>query len=959
MEQKIYRLIPLLSFLALSVFTNVSFAQLTVTDNQTAAALAANLTGAGVIVTNPTLNCAGVANGLFKGVSNLGIDSGIVLTSGRAATGPGGTGVNGSPVLDGPTTANNYPGDADLTILAGNGTNDACVLQFDFVPSGDTVKFNYVFGSAEYTHYSCSGFNDVFGFFISGPTFAGSHNIALIPNTNIPVAVNSTTDLTVNNANPAQCNAMGPGSPFAQYYVDNSTGTYITYYGFTTVLTAIAAVTPCDTYHLKLAVADAGDFVLDSGVFLEQGSLTSGTTSIATFGPGGLPYVVRGCAPGKFVFTRPKATPFPKVVHYQIAGTAINGTDYETIADSAVIPANDTTDTLFIYALPANPATGPKTVKLYILSPYLCNGNQITDSAEITILDSIYIHIITPDTPICIGQSVNIIAEGDSILNFHWTPPTALNNPDTLLPTATPTVTTTYTLTADLAGSGCPSMHDNITIFVKYPPTIDLGPDVTTCVGVPVQLNANITPANQTYTYSWDPTTYLSDPTIPNPVSTPTVQNDITYVLTADPGAVGCSRTGTITIHELPNDFTLENPDTVVCVGGVVQVRATGDSHFTYLWTPSTYVSNPQIINPVITPDTTVYYTITATYPGCPDMIHSFGIEVQPNPIVNIPDSAQMCQWKSITINATVTPPYTNYTYAWTPNTGLDNDNTPNIVFTGDASNNYILTVTTPNGCTGSDSTYITVFRGNFGTLTPSVNTDICPRDSVVLHAGGGVFYNWTPNSPDFISDSISANPVVYPFTDTKYEVLITDVHGCLDTLDVQFFVHSNAVIDLPDSVVLYPGESYQMNPQGNALYFNWAPSSGLSATDIANPVSMPDVRTRYIVNATTEWGCKTSDSIDIIINNESVLDIPNAFSPGSGPNSEFKIVKRGIATLKNFRIFNRWGNMIFETTDINQGWDGTYKGVPQPFGVYVYSVEAYTSTGRKFIKQGNVTLIR
>jgi gliding motility-associated-like protein len=229
----------------------------------------------------------------------------------------------------------------------------------------------------------------------------------------------------------------------------------------------------------------------------------------------------------------------------------------------------------------------------------------------------------------------------------------------------------------------------------------------------------------------------------------------------------------------------------------------------------------------------------------------------------------------------------------------------------------------------------------------------------VVIHAAGGVLYNWTPNDRDFISDSTSDNPVVYPFSDTKYQVLVTDIHGCHDTLAVKFFVHSDAIISLPDSVVLYPGESYQMNPQGNVLYYNWSPATGLSATDIANPVSMPDVRTRYIVNGATEWGCKTTDSIDIIVNSESVLDIPNAFSPGSGPNSEFKIVKRGIATLKNFRIFNRWGTMVFETTDINSGWDGTYKGTPQPFGVYVYMVEAYTSTGRKFIKQGNVTLIR
>ena len=100
-------------------------------------------------------------------------------------------------------------------------------------------------------------------------------------------------------------------------------------------------------------------------------------------------------------------------------------------------------------------------------------------------------------------------------------------------------------------------------------------------------------------------------------------------------------------------------------------------------------------------------------------------------------------------------------------------------------------------------------------------------------------------------------------------------------------------------------------------------------------------------------------DSIDILVNYESVLDLPNAFSPGSAPNDLLKIVKRGQATLKKFAVFNRWGQKVFETTNIEEGWDGQFKGRPQPLGVYVYMVEAITNTGRRFYKQGNVTLIR
>jgi gliding motility-associated-like protein len=191
------------------------------------------------------------------------------------------------------------------------------------------------------------------------------------------------------------------------------------------------------------------------------------------------------------------------------------------------------------------------------------------------------------------------------------------------------------------------------------------------------------------------------------------------------------------------------------------------------------------------------------------------------------------------------------------------------------------------------------------------------------------------------------------------YTVVITDQHNCTDTFSSYLTVHPDAVLELGENVTLYPGESLQMDPKGNTLYYKWFPPLGLSSTSIANPVAMPDVNTRYFVTGTTEWGCRVVDSIDVIVAMESILDVPNAFTPGSQPNSEIKIIKKGIATLKYFRIFNRWGGKVFETSDIDKGWDGMLNGTPQPMGVYVYVVEANTKTGKRFYKQGNITLIR
>lgn len=957
------RFIFLNTLLIILIFKySISQAQVNVTSGQTASVLAQKLVGTGVNINNATLNCTSNANGIFTVVtSNLGLDSGIVLTSGQAATVGTTQGVNGPNTGPGPSVSNNTAGDPDLnTVLNGLLSADACILEFDFVPAGDTIKFDYVFGSTEYQNYSCSVYNDVFGFFITGPGITGTQNLAKIPGTTIPICVNSTTGVTTGTL----CTAMGAGSPFSQYYINNLGGATITYGGFTTVFTAISPVTPCTTYHLKLAIGDGSstgtDHILDSGVFLKAGSLTSNAVTVTPVGGGGLtapvPYCVRGCLPGQFIFNRPLANPTPLTIHYQILGTAVNGTDYTFIPDSVVIPANQTSVTQYIAGLPVSPPTGPKTVKLRIFSPYACTSPIVIDSAEISIYDSLYVNILSPDTAICKYQSVHILTEGDSLLHFTWSPTTAIDSVNGRQPTVTPLTTTTYTVSATLPGSGCPASHDHITITIKNEPTVDAGPDRTTCLGVPVQFNLNVTPTNQTYTYTWSPGTYLNSTTIANPISNPT--GDITYYIKADPGAAGCFGYDTVSIHVLPNDFALYNNDTAICKGSSVQINALGDTSFTYRWTPGIWVSDTTIINPTITPDTSQQYIITASFPGCPNIVHQIYIDVQPNAQVYVGPDREKCQWDTLQFNPIIIPAgYPYYTYNWTPSAGVDYPTNKDMVFSGQSDvAPMTLTVTTPAGCIGSDDVNITVHQGNFGSLAPA-DTDLCPRSTIHYRASGAVSYNWTPST--FLTSDTSSNPIASPVTDIQYTVLATDQFGCFDTLTSNVIVHPDAVVLLPDSARIYPGESVTMDPQGNALYFSWFPPLGLSSTTIANPIAMPEVNTRYFVTGTTEWGCSATDSIDVMVNTETLLDLPNAFSPGSEPNSEIKIIKRGIATLKYFRIFNRWGTKVFETTNIDEGWNGQYNGTPQPMGVYVYMIDAVTNTGRRFTKQGNITLIR
>ena len=224
--------------------------------------VAQTLLGQGVAISNVTLTGAAASAGLFAGgASTIGLNSGIILSSGSVH---GAKGPNGS---DNTTTAFGTEGDADLTALSGFPTHDASILDFDFVPSGDKVSFRYVFGSEEYNEFVSSQFNDVFGFFITGPGING--NFALVPGTGEPVSINSINGGnpfgTVPVSNPSLYRNNDPNDP-GPATIDIQAD------GMTVVLTLTATVVPGETHHMKLAIADAGDFVLDSWVFIQSGS---------------------------------------------------------------------------------------------------------------------------------------------------------------------------------------------------------------------------------------------------------------------------------------------------------------------------------------------------------------------------------------------------------------------------------------------------------------------------------------------------------------------------------------------------------------------------------------------------------------------------------------------------------------------------------------------------------------
>lgn len=973
----------LVAFLVCSMAIS-SFAQLTVVGSQTANDLAQMLAGNGVTVSNAAFsNCELVAEGKFwvtpPNVSNLGIDSGIVLTSGTAQTGFPGIGVNAPAGVNTTSHLSNYA-DVDLAVLAGFPSRDACVLEFDFIPLGDTIKFDYVFGSCEYPDFTCSSFNDVFGFFINGPGISGpftnnSKNIAIVPTTiSCPVGVNTVNLPTPGgnccNTNQICYNATAPcatltAAQMATFFVCNGAGTTVMYPGFTSVFTAYAVTVPCSTYHLKLAICDASDQALDSGVFLKAGSLSSNSISISAISSliSPYPYIVEGCAAGFVKIKRSVATPFPYTMNYTVGGNASYPADYTVTPipggppfGQVTIAAGDTVAYLAISALQDGLTEGIEEIKIY---EYAACSNNIVDSVSLFISDSIIMNIITPDTAICAEDSVHILVNGSDSLQYTWTPVSNINNPNIKEPTVSPNVSTSYIVCASLPLAGCAPTCDTINITINQPPNVHISNDTIICKDMVIQFNPVITPA-QTYTYTWSGTglPFLNAANIPNPVGTFSNQGNFDLILHVEPQAAGCAGDDTITIKVLPNDITLHNSDTSICKGAQVQINVTGDPLFSYNWTPPTWLNNANIEDPISLPDTTVTYTVTATFPGCIPMIKSFTIDVQPNPVVDLGADRELCNWDTLQLNPLVTPVYPNYIYTWSPAVGLTSSNTLNTVFNGHSNGTYQLLVSTPVGCKDSDMVAITVHSVEFAMITPSEST-LCPKGSVQYQSSGGISYFWSPST--FLNDSLIGNPVATPISDIDYTVYSQSIFGCTDTDIVRIQMVSDAVLDAGDDQTLYPGESAQLNATGNCSFFTWTPAAFLSNNLISNPIANPPVTTQYFVAATTEYGCSAIDSVTIRISPESILDLPNAFSPGAGTsiNDELRIIVRGMATLNFFRVYNRWGELVFSTSDIDKGWNGQYKGKPQPLGVYVYVLDAATSTGKKIFKQGNITLIR
>ncbi len=237
----------------------------------------------------------------------------------------------------------------------------------------------------------------------------------------------------------------------------------------------------------------------------------------------------------------------------------------------------------------------------------------------------------------------------------------------------------------------------------------------------------------------------------------------------------------------------------------------------------------------------------------------------------------------------------------------------------------------------------------------------ICKNQSGQLSAAGGTSYTWTPATG--LSCTNCPNPAANPLSTTNYSVIVTDGNGCMDTVNTSVYVQQPPnTINWDTSIVI--GQTTPL--PGNAgigFTYTWTPPIDLSCSNCANPVCSSTVDITYIETISDLMGCFTGQStFTVQILPLSSVDVPSAFTPnGDGVNDIIYVAGWGIKKLNYFRIFNRWGELIFESNDIKIGWDGTYRGVPQNTETYVYevSVEPYIESGKSVFKKGAIKLLR
>ena len=870
-------------------------------------------------ISNVTFSGGPQQLGTFTNGSSFGLDNGIILSSGSVlhAQGPNNSGgASGSDSQGGGS-------DPDLETLTSQPLNDAAVLQFDFMPTTPQVQFDYVFGSEEYCEWVNSAFNDVFGFFISGPGITGTQNIAVVPGTTTPITIN-----TVNN---------GSNST---YFVPNSascgsgvTNNNIQYDGYTTVLTAVATVpdTNCTNYHLKLAIADGTDDIFDSGVFLRRGSFNAGSQSYteAIDAITGTDVTTEGCGNARFKFCRLDIdSKEDLILNFTVGGTATPGVDYQAITQTQVtVPKGQLCDSIPITVFPDGIPEGIETIELTILNNECsCNYPVIT----LNIQDPPEIQLQTFDTVLCASTSSAITLDpqptGTSPFGFLWSDNSS--NPTLTVPVTNTSETYTVTVT-DACGA---TKEGSWTVSAAPEPTANLFGDAVICPGGMTDIFLSLTGSNPPWDVEiykdgvfWNSFTFFNS----NEQITVTEPGVYTINTVSDQGCPGTATgSATVTVGALQATALVFDEQCAGASDGSIEVTPSGIAPYSFNWSPA------QPDNNIITGLAPGTYTVTITDAGGCTTVESYTVNAALPLIVNpVVIGTDCTDPNGGSVDLNVSGGAAPYSFNW------DNGATDQNLF-GLSAGTYLYTVTDANNCSVQGSVDITESVPSPVANVEPAGTIDCNNPTITLSGNGsstgaGITYQWTTTNGHILSGSTSLSPVVDAAG--TYMLVVTNSLGCTKDTSITVSadlaqpvadVVSPANIDCNNSSITFVDNGSSTGPE---FTYNWTTSDGNIVSGNTSLTPTVDAQGTYtLVITNTNNGC--TSTMDVVVTGDTQM--PTAVATAEGDincnNTQVSLDGSGSSSGPDFTY--QWtttnGHIAAGATSINPVVDaaGTYQ---------------------------------
>ncbi len=585
------------------------------------------------------------------------------------------------------------------------------------------------------------------------------------------------------------------------------------------------------------------------------------------------------------------------------------------------------------------PVATPLSTTVYSVSVEDANGCQDQGSVKVTVNPLPNAVISAGKDSICENSSIQLNASGG--VKYFWFPSTGLDDPVSASPIASPNVSIRYTVEV-VDANGC---IDTSSLFLKVLPipNTNAGPDRQVCLN-----DTLVITANGADRYQWQGPGIVACASCQSVNVSPSVYTTYTVTGYLDNGCSTQDEVNVI-VRPLPLDVSV-SADTNICQGDTAYLQVEGDASYTFRWRPASSLTCSDCKDPKAFPLSPTVYTVTATNTfGC-KYDQTVEVIVSSPATVNVTPDTGVCPGGSIMLQASG-----GVQFDWTPKIEIDNDQTATPLVTPTAPRLYNVFIIDNLGCEIYDSVFVDIYTP--ADPMASNDTTVCYGFSVQLEAHNGVTYQWQPDST--LSDPFSDRPLASPLLPVTYTVTITDIHGCKNTDEVKV-----TVVPLPDvnagpDISVYEFTPVTITPTG-ALRYVWIPagdiidSSGNSVTIYAKDT------TTYVVIGTDEYGCVNSDTITINIVEVPRIIAPNAFTPnGDGVNDVFYIDANKSFKLNSMKIYNRWGQLVFQTTDINDSWDGTLLGEKLPLGTYIYVIEGIDELHNKVKQGGNISLMR